>query len=497
MAAATLRHRGPGARPRAGRAHRRRAVAPAPGPHSPGLAALWNRPALRSRRRRDSDRGRRGHDADRATAGRGPRRRPASWWNHQLPAPHPAPHAAMSAAVAVGVFALAYLLIATEKVNRVAVALGGAGLMLALRLVSSADAFHSERLGIDWDVIFLLLGMMVIVGVLRHTGLFDYLAIWSAKRARGRPARILAALVLITAVASALLDNVTTVLLVAPVTVLICERLGVPPVPFLIAEALASNIGGTATLIGDPPNIIIASQAGLSYNDFLVHLAPLVVVLLAVFLLLLRRLFGPALASNPQRAAQLLALDEREAITDPSVVALLGAGLLVLLARGDPARFLREVEWPTLAFFMGLFIMVGALAKTGVITTLAEAAARATGGSLLVASGLLLWVSGALSAIVDNIPYVATMAPVTGALVETIPDNHDPRVLWWSLALGADLGGNATAIGASANVVVLGLADRAGHRIGFLEFARYGALVAGVTMAISMLYLWLRYFLLA
>ena len=430
----------------------------------------------------------------------------------------------MSAAVAVGVFALAYLLIATEKVNRVAVALGGAGLMLALRLVSSADAFHSERLGIDWDVIFLLLGMMVIVGVLRHTGLFDYLAIWSAKRARGRPARILAALVLITAVASALLDNVTTVLLVAPVTVLICERLGVPPVPFLIAEALASNIGGTATLIGDPPNIIIASQAGLSYNDFLVHLAPLVVVLLAVFLLLLRRLFGPALASNPQRAAQLLALDEREAITDPallvralvvlavvtvafalhgvlhyqpSVVALLGAGLLVLLARRDPARFLREVEWPTLAFFMGLFIMVGALVKTGVITTLAEAAARATGGSLLVASGLLLWVSGALSAIVDNIPYVATMAPVTGALVETIPDNHDPRVLWWSLALGADLGGNATAIGASANVVVLGLADRAGHRIGFLEFARYGALVAGVTMAISMLYLWLRYFLLA
>jgi Na+/H+ antiporter NhaD/arsenite permease-like protein len=181
----------------------------------------------------------------------------------------------------------------------------------------------------------------------------------------------------------------------------------------------------------------------------------------------------------------------------PSVVALLGAGLLMLLARGDPARFLREVEWPTLAFFMGLFIMVGALVKTGVITTLAEAAARATGGSLLVASGLLLWVSGALSAIVDNIPYVATMAPVTGALVETMPDGHDPRVLWWSLALGADLGGNATAIGASANVVVLGLADRAGHRIGFLDFARYGALVAGVTMAISMLYLWLRYFLLA
>jgi Na+/H+ antiporter NhaD/arsenite permease-like protein len=430
----------------------------------------------------------------------------------------------MSAALAVGVFAAAYLLIATEKVNRVAVALGGAGLMLALRLVSSGDAFHSEQLGIDWDVIFLLLGMMVVVGVLKHTGLFDYLAIWAAKRAHGRPARILAALVVITAVASALLDNVTTVLLVAPVTVLICERLGVRPVPFLIAEALASNIGGTATLIGDPPNIIIASQAGLSYTDFLVHLAPLVLVLLVVFLAMLRRMFQRTLTYHPERAAAMLALDERQAITDPallarallvlalvtvafalhgllhyqpSVVALLGAGLLVLLARREPTEYLREVEWPTLAFFMGLFIMVGALIKTGVIDQLANAAAAATGGSLLVTSGVLLWVSGALSAIIDNIPYVATMAPVTGALVETIPHGHDPQVLWWSLALGADLGGNATAIGASANVVVLGLADRAGHRIHFLEFAKYGTLVAVVTMAISMLYLWLRYFLLA
>jgi Na+/H+ antiporter NhaD/arsenite permease-like protein len=430
----------------------------------------------------------------------------------------------MSAAVGVAVFAAAYLLIATERVNRVAVALGGAALMLALRLVSSEDAFHSERFGIDWDVIFLLLGMMLIVGVLKHTGVFDYLAIWSAKRARGRPERILAALVLITAVASALLDNVTTVLLVAPVTVLICERLGVAPVPFLVAEALASNIGGTATLVGDPPNIIIASQAGLSYTDFLIHLAPLVLVLLIVFLVLLRRVFARSLTYHPERTVELLKLDERHAITDrpllvralvvlavvtvafalhsvlhyqPSVVALLGAGLLVLLARRDPTRFLREVEWPTLAFFMGLFIMVGALVKTGVIATLAEAAARTTGGSLLVASGLLLWVSGALSAIVDNIPYVATMAPVTSSLIETMPDGHDPSVLWWSLALGADLGGNATAIGASANVVVLGLADQAGHRISFLEFARYGVLVAAITMAISTLYLWLRYFLLA
>ena len=427
----------------------------------------------------------------------------------------------MSAALAVAVFLGAYGLIATERVNRVAVALGGAGLMLALGLVSSADAFHSERFGIDWDVIFLLLGMMVIVGVLKQTGLFDYLAIWSAKRARGRPFRILAMLVTITALASALLDNVTTVLLVAPVTFLICERLAISAVPFLIAEALASNIGGTATLIGDPPNIIIASQADLSYTDFLVNLAPLVVVLMVLFVGLSRWLFRDALVYRPDRARELLTLDEREALAimiiilavlalvtiafalhgvlhyEPSVVALLGAGLLLLIARRDVQPFLREVEWPTLAFFMGLFIMVGALIKTGVIAQLAEAVAAATGGNLLVASMLLLWVSGALSAIIDNIPYVATMAPVTTSLVNDLGGGRDATVLWWSLALGADLGGNATAIGASANVVILGLAQRAGQPISFLEFTKYGAVVAVATMLVCMPYLWLRYFVLA
>jgi Na+/H+ antiporter NhaD/arsenite permease-like protein len=428
----------------------------------------------------------------------------------------------MSTTLAVGVFLGAYVLIATEKANRVAVALTGAGLMLALGLVSSADAFHSERFGVDWDVIFLLLGMMIIVGVIKHTGLFDYLAIWSAKRARGRPFRILATLTTITAVASALLDNVTTVLLVAPVTFLICERLAIPAAPFLIAEALASNIGGTATLIGDPPNIIIASQANLSYTDFLVHLAPLVIVLMVIFIAMSRWLFRHALLYRPDRARELMTLDEREALTDrplllrslvvlalvtaafalhgvlhyePSVVALLGAGLLLLLAGRDPEPFLREVEWPTLAFFMGLFVMVGALIKTGVIAQLAQAVAAATGGSLWVASMLLLWVSGALSAIVDNIPYVATMAPVTATLVQDLQGEGDTTVLWWSLALGADLGGNATAIGASANVVILGLAQRSGQPISFLEFTKYGAVVAVATMLASVPYLWLRYFM--
>jgi Na+/H+ antiporter NhaD/arsenite permease-like protein len=429
----------------------------------------------------------------------------------------------MSAAVAVTVFVVAYALIASEKLNRVVVALAGAGLMLALRLVSSEDAFHSEEFGIDWEVIFLLLGMMIVVGVMKQTGLFEYLAIWSAKKARGQPYRIMVALVVLTAVASAFLDNVTTVLLVAPVTVLICERLDLPPAPFLIALALASNIGGTATLIGDPPNIIIASQADLSYLDFLANLAPLVVLLLIVFVVLCRVLFRSSFAYRRERVQELMALDEREAIVDqrllvqslavgvvataafalhgvlhydPSVVALLGAGVLLLLANRSPTVFLREVEWPTLAFFMGLFIMVGALVKVGVIQSLADAAADFTGGRLLLATTLLLWVSGLLSAVVDNIPYVATMAPVTASLVQDFQGAGDPTVLWWALALGADLGGNATAIGASANVVILGLSERAGHRISFLQFTKYGALVALVTIALSMPYLWLRYFVL-
>ena len=430
----------------------------------------------------------------------------------------------MSATLAVAVFLGAYALIASEKANRVAVALTGAGLMLALGVVSSADAFHSEEVGIDWDVIFLLLGMMIIVGVIKQTGLFDYLAIWSAKRARGQPFRILASLVTITAVASALLDNVTTVLLIAPVTFLICDRLDIPAAPFLIAQALASNIGGTATLIGDPPNIIIASQADLSYTDFLTNLAPVVVVLMILFVAMSRWLFRNALVYRPERVRELMNLDEREALGDrpllvrslivlalvtaafalhgvlhyePSVVALLGAGLLLLLARRDPEPFLREIEWPTLAFFMGLFIMVGALIKTGVIAQLAEAVAAATGGSLWVASMLLLWVSGLLSAIVDNIPYVATMAPVTATLVQELQGEGETTVLWWSLALGADLGGNATAIGASANVVILGLAQRSGQPISFWEFTKYGAVVAVATMLVCMPYLWLRYFILA
>ncbi|MET7461075.1 ArsB/NhaD family transporter [Nonomuraea sp. NPDC005501] len=427
----------------------------------------------------------------------------------------------LTAWLAVAVFLGAYTLIATEKVHRVAAALGGAGIMLVIHATAAGPAFFSESTGIDWNVVFLLLGMMIIVGVLKRTGVFEYLAIWAAKRARGRPYRLMVLLVVITASASALLDNVTTVLLVAPVTFLVCERLALPVAPFLIAEAIASNIGGTATLVGDPPNIIIASRAGLTFNDFLVHLAPLVVVLVAAFALLCRVLFRRAFRYDPARAAEIMALNEREAIADrrllwqslvvlvlvmaafvlhpvlhyePSIVALLGAGVLVALTEVTTEEALAEVEWPTLVFFAGLFVMVGALVHTGVIGEVARAAAGAAEGRPAATTMALLWGSAGLSAIVDNIPYVATMSPIVEQLVQASGD-HQGQVLWWALALGADLGGNATAVGAAANVVVIGIAARNGTPISFWGFTRYGLVVMVVTVALATPYLWLRYLL--
>jgi len=426
--------------------------------------------------------------------------------------------------VAVLVFVAAYVLIATEWVHRLLAVLGGAAILLALGVTDAEHAFYSHDTGIDWDVIFLLLGMMIIVGVLRRTGVFEYIAIWAAKRAKGSPLRVMVLLTVITAVASAFLDNVTTVLLVAPVTLLVCERLDVNPVPFLLAEVFASNIGGASTLIGDPPNIIIASRSGLSFNDFLLNMAPIIVIVMVVFILILPRLFKGSFEVDPTRVERVLGLNEREAIEDralllkcaavlllvfagftthtithiePSVIALLGAGLLVLLSRLEPRDYMPSVEWQTLLFFAGLFVMVGALVKTGVIERLASWAADATGGAALPAAMLILVVSAVLSAVIDNIPYVATMSPLVETMTTQIPDQAQAEALWWALALGADLGGNATAIGASANVVVLGIAMRAGSPISFWEFTRKGLVVTAVTIAVVAPYLWLRYFVLA
>ncbi|GAA3256630.1 ArsB/NhaD family transporter [Nonomuraea helvata] len=426
----------------------------------------------------------------------------------------------VTAWVAVVAFLGAYTLIATEKVHRVAAALGGAGVMLLIHATDAGAAFFDEHSGIDWNVIFLLLGMMVIVGVLKQTGIFEYLAIWAAKRARGRPFRLMALLIVITASASALLDNVTTVLLIAPVTFLVCERLSAPVAPFLIAEAMASNIGGASTLVGDPPNIIIASRGGLTFNDFLVHMAPLIVVLVVVFVGLCRWLFRESFRYDPERAAEIMALNEREAIADrrllwqslavlalvmaafvlhpvlhyaPSVVALLGAGVLVAATKVSTEEAIREVEWPTLVFFAGLFVMVGSLVETGVIGQISKAASEATHGQLGLTTMLLLWVSTGLSAVVDNIPYVATMSPIVADLVQANGGDGPAQVLWWALAIGADLGGNATAVGAAANVVILGIAARNGTPISFWQFTKYGLVVTFVTVALSVPYLWLRY----
>ena len=291
--------------------------------------------------------------------------------------------------------------------------------------------------------------------------------------------------------------------------------------PFLIAEVFASNIGGAATLIGDPPNIIIGSRAGLTFNDFLVHMTPIVLIELVVFTLVLPLVFRGSFDVDPERAAGVMELDEREAIqnrgllikcglvlaavfagfighsvlhVEPSVVALLGAGVLVLVSGSRPKEYLAGVEWETLLFFAGLFVMIGALVKTGVIAELAALAARATGGDALTAVMLILVVSAVLSGVIDNIPYVATMSPIVHEPAADLPNPVHADALWWSLALGADFGGNLTAVGASANVVVIGIALRSGFPISFWEFTRKGAVVTAITIAVAAPYLWLRYF---
>lgn len=429
--------------------------------------------------------------------------------------------------LAVAVFAAVYVLIATEWVHRVAAALGGAVVMLVIGATSPEHAFYSEVAGIDWNVIFLLLGMMLIVAVLKRTGIFEFMAIWAAKRARGRPYRLMVLLIVTTALLSAWLDNVTTVLLIAPVTIVVCGKLGLPPVPYLIAEVMACNIGGAATLIGDPPNIMIGSRAGLSFNDFLLHMAPITTLLVLVFAVMSRWMFRSAFQDDPERAERaerVMAMRERDAIKDgrllaisgvvivvvmtgfvlhtalhlePSVVAMSGGLILLGLSRLKPREVAADVEWETLAFFAGLFVMVGAMVQTGIITGIGEAAARATEGQLFGTSMALLFGSVVPSAVIDNIPFVASVSPIVSEIVASAGGLEKAGMLWWAFALGADLGGNATIIASSANVVTVGIAERAGHHISFWQFSRHGLVVTAVTVSIAGLYVWLRYFALA
>ncbi len=423
--------------------------------------------------------------------------------------------------LALAIFVVAFSFIATERADKVKTVLVAAGLMTVLGLIPGDDVFYSRHEGIDWNVIFLLLGMMVIVGVIKQTGLFDFLAIWAAKRSRGKPFRLMVMLMLITAIASPVLDNVTIILLVAPVTLVICDRLRISPQPYLIAEVLASNIGGAATLIGDPPNIIIGSRAGLTFNDFLANMAPAVVVIFALFVAFTRVLFRADLRADTVHIDEVLALQERRAIKDagllvrsmavlsvvisgfalhsvlhvaPSVVALVGAGAMLLVTNVDVAEILPEVEWSTLVFFMGLFAMVGGLVHTGVIGALDSVAESAFGDNYFLAATALIFGSSIVGAFVDNIPYTATMTPVVEGMAAQAPDAETGRALWWAFALGACFSGNGTAIAASANVVAIGIAARAGHAISFWRFTRYGIVVTLLSSVLAWVYVWLRYF---
>ncbi|MGV0850602.1 ArsB/NhaD family transporter [Mycolicibacterium phlei] len=423
--------------------------------------------------------------------------------------------------LALAIFIVAFWFLATERANKVTTVLVAAGLMTLLGLTPGERVFYNEHEGIDWNVIFLLLGMMVIVGVVKQTGIFDFLAIWAAKRSRGNPFRLMVMLMLITALASPVLDNVTIIMLVVPVTLVICDRLEIAAQPFIIAEVLASNIGGAATLIGDPPNIIIGSRAGLSFNDFLIHMAPIVVLIFWLFVMFTRWLFRHELRASQMRVEKVMALQERRAIRDtrllvrsmsvlalvivgfslhsvlhvaPSIVALLGAGTMLLVTKADVNEILPEVEWPTLVFFMGLFVMVAGLVHTGVIERIGQAAVALFGDNHFLAATGLLFGSSLLGAFVDNIPYTATMTPVVEAMAAEAPTVDTGQALWWSFALGACFSGNGTAIAASANVVAIGIAQRAGHRISFWQFTRYGIVVTLLSTLLAWVYVWLRYF---
>ncbi len=441
--------------------------------------------------------------------------------------------------LALLIFGVSYLLIMTERIHKTIVALFGAALMISLGVVSQDEAFYSHEYGVDYNVVFLLIGMMVIVNIIRETGLFEVLAIWAAKRADAKPFRLLVLLAMITAVLSAMLDNVTTVLLMAPVTLSITRRLELNPISFLIVQAVASNIGGTATLVGDPPNIMIASKAELSYLDFLIVLGPAVAVILVVFVAVLWLLFGRRMSVSGHLREAVLALNPRDAVRDPAslrrclwllalvnigfclhslihqepaTVALLGASLFMLMGHprngthdAEELSYLTEVEWKTIFFFIGLFILVGGLVKVGAIRLVADQLVTATEGNLTGATLAVLWGSAVLSAAVDNIPYVAAMNPLIVDLARSLhPDItdystlvHQPDILplWWALALGACLGGNGTLIGASANVVIVDLARKAGYPITFWQFFKFGFPVMIGTVLISSLYLWLVFLL--
>lgn len=419
---------------------------------------------------------------------------------------------------AIALFLLSYALIISEKLHRTIVAMCGAILMIFFGIIDQETALHH----IDFNTLGLLIGMMIIVTVTAETGLFKFIAVWAAKKAGGRPMRILVSLAAITAVASALLDNVTTVLLIVPVTFMVTRKLNVNPIPYLLTEVFCSNIGGTATLIGDPPNIMLGSAVKeLTFMAFIVNLTPIIIVIAAVTIGILAFVYRKQLVTTDALRQEIMALDPGEELTDrpllrkclivltltiagfflhqfvgveSSVIALAGAFLLLLLSgEHHMENALVKVEWTTIFFFIGLFVLVGGLVETHVISWLAERAVELTGGNVRASSMLILWLSAVASAFIDNIPFVATMIPLIQDMGHMGMTNLEP--LWWSLSLGACLGGNGTLIGASANVVVAGLAAKEGHPITFVRFMAIGFPLMILSIVISTVYIWLRYLL--
>ena len=428
--------------------------------------------------------------------------------------------------VSTCILAATYALIMSEQVNRAIVALIGASLMIVVGVLDQEEAIK----GVDWNTIGLLTGMMILVSISRRSGMFQYLAIWSAQAAKAHPAGILFILQITTAVLSAFLDNVTTVLLVVPVTMAICGTLKVPAYPYLFAEIFASNIGGTATLIGDPPNILIGSQVGLTFNDFVFHLTPVIVIVMVVQAIMIHLLWGKALRSTVEAQAAVMAMKAIDAIEDwtllkqalvvltlvmigfvlarplhlePATIAMLGAAVLMLLdnwehhsekAAHNIHQTFGDVEWITIFFFVGLFVVVHGVDVGGLLNLLASKLVAATGGNLAHAGFAILWASAILSAIVDNIPFVATMIPLIKNMAPSFGGADHIQPLWWCLSLGACLGGNGTLIGASANLTVAGIAERNGVPFRFITYTLYAFPMMLVSVAIAHVYVWWRYF---
>ena len=418
------------------------------------------------------------------------------------------------------IFIFMYMVIVSEKIHRTVAAMLGAVSMVLLGILSQETALHH----VDFNTLGLLVGMMVLVGVTSHTGLFDYVAIKAAKVAKAEPKRILIYLALITAVFSAFLDNVTTVLLMVPVTFSITQKLHLKVMPFLLTQIIASNIGGTATLIGDPPNIMIGSAVKeLTFVAFIDNLAPIAILNLILVILIMEVIYKKGLHTTPELQAELMAMNEKKSLKDhnllkkslfvltlvilgffthalthieSSMIALAGGFLLLLLAGGSHhlvESSMKAVEWATIFFFIGLFIAVGGLIETGIIGSLAGKAVELTGGDVTATSLLVLWLSALVSAVLDNIPFVATMIPLIQNMGAMGIDNLEP--IWWSLALGACLGGNGTLVGASANLIVAGMAAERGVKITFINYLKIGFPLMILTIITSTVYIYIRYLL--